>query len=134
MTVGGFQILVSQADAATTIAADSSQTFPDQSANDPGPLLDDGDKRSLRILAKLSASAGYQINLVHELTDRKGETVSKHVVRQFTPAENQSGDDASPVFEVEGPHFKNGCYLEVADANSTGFDVQELAVEWETSP
>lgn len=133
--MGGFEILVSQADAAVTIAASGSQTFPDQSATDPAPLLDDGDKMTLRILAKLSKSANYQVDLVHEVTDRDGNVLSKHVIREFTPTENQATDDSAPVFEIDvGPHFKNGAYLEIHNSATTGTDVNELAVEWETSP
>lgn len=132
MTVGGFEILVSEADAAVTIASGGSQTFPDQSASNPDPLLDDGDKEALRIVAKLSATSGYQVNLVHEITDRDGNTLSKHVIREYTPSENQTSDDGAPVFEIpNGPHFKNGVYLEITDTNAASFDVQELAVEWE---
>ena len=128
--MGGFTILVGESDAPVTIAANGSQTFPDQAASNPDQLLDDGDKFRLRVLAKLSAATGYTINVVHELTDREGNTLSKHVVRSFTPAENQSGDDQNPVFEVEGPHFKNSAYLEVADSNAAAIDVNELAVEY----
>lgn len=126
----GFKILQATSQTARTVGAGGSETFPDQSVSDPDQLLEKGDEGKMRIAGDFTASAGYTVEVVREVTERDGNTAT-YVVATFTPSDNQTDDDSAPAFVVDAPQLKNKTYIRISDTDSSSFDVTELVAEWE---
>jgi hypothetical protein len=126
---GGHTVLVGSAESNVAVPSNGSVTFPNAGPRDE--LVEDGSVETLQVfLGQDGGDTGYEVRLTQKYTEHGNET-SRRTVDTLTDADKINGDTANPVFEVTGI-FNNQTELDVADtdADSSGFNVTELAVAW----
>ena len=130
----GKRTLVASGETGSTVSASGSTVKFPASGNlwaDRPPKADN----DIRVMASLSASSNYTVQLVASFQDPDTSSVFNGVVEHFAPGDTLGDGAGAEVFRSSGKHVHHE-WLEITNsctASDGDMTVEQLAVVWESA-